>query len=71
VTKLAPHKALKLIAQDKLTFDESVVLHRVAGDKPHVMVDLIDFTRSRPSGQSSRHLETSLLDRILYLKSTG
>ena len=29
VTKCAPHKALKLIASGKLTFDERVVLHRV------------------------------------------
>ena len=30
MTKLAPHKALKLIASGKLTFDERVVVHRVA-----------------------------------------
>ena len=30
VTKCAPYKALKLIARGKLTFDERVVLHRVA-----------------------------------------
>ena len=29
MTKFAPHKALKLIAEGKLTFDERVVLHRV------------------------------------------
>ena len=29
VTKFAPHKALKLIAWGKMTFDERVVLHRV------------------------------------------
>ena len=29
VTKFAPHKALKLIARGKLTFDERAVLHRV------------------------------------------
>ena len=29
VTKFAPHKALKLIAWGKWTFDERVVLHRV------------------------------------------
>jgi len=28
VTKFAPHKALKLIARGKLTFDERVVVHR-------------------------------------------
>jgi len=28
-TKFAPHKALKLIARGKLTFDERVLLHRV------------------------------------------
>ena len=31
VTKSAPHKALKLIVRDMLTFDERVVLHRVEG----------------------------------------
>ena len=30
VSKFAPHKALHLIAGGKLTFDEWVVLHRVA-----------------------------------------
>ena len=30
VTEFAPHKALKLIAQGKLTFDARVVLQRVA-----------------------------------------
>jgi len=29
VTKFAPHKALKLIAGGKLTFDEKVVIHLV------------------------------------------
>jgi len=29
VTKIAPHKALNLIARDKLTFDEKIALHRV------------------------------------------
>ena len=29
MTNFAPHKALKLIARGKLTFDERVVLHRV------------------------------------------
>jgi len=36
VTKFAPHKVLKLIACRNLTFDESVVLHRVgpiSGDR--------------------------------------
>ena len=32
MTKLAPHKALMLISFGKLTFDERVVLHRVATD---------------------------------------
>ena len=31
VTKFAPHKALKLIALGKLTFDERVLLNRVGG----------------------------------------
>ena len=31
VTKSAPHKAFKLIAWVKLTFDKRVVLHRVVG----------------------------------------
>ena len=31
VTKFAPHKALKITARAKLTFDERVVLHRVKG----------------------------------------
>jgi hypothetical protein len=31
VTKLAPHKALQLIASGKLTFDEKVVIHRGDG----------------------------------------
>ena len=30
VSKFAPHKTLKLIARRNLTFDERVVLHRVA-----------------------------------------
>ena len=30
VTKFVPHKSPKLIASGKLTFDERVVLHRVA-----------------------------------------
>ena len=29
VTKVAPHKALMLVAQEKLHFDEWEVLHRV------------------------------------------
>ena len=39
-TKCAPHKALKLIAYGKLTFDERVVLHRVVvwGGREFVMV---------------------------------
>ena len=39
VTKFAPHKALKLIASGKLTYDERVVLHRVARD-----MSSFDFT---------------------------
>ena len=34
VTNFAPNKALKFIARGKLTFDERVVIHRVAGVTP-------------------------------------
>ena len=34
VTKFAPHKAPKLIARGKLTFDARVVLHRASGVRP-------------------------------------
>jgi len=33
VTTFAPHKALELIVWGRLTFDERVVLHRVAGNR--------------------------------------
>ena len=36
VTSFAPHKALKLIACGKLTFDDRVVLHRVAMRGPNM-----------------------------------
>ena len=51
VTTLAPHTALKLIASFTLTFDDRVVLHRVAGSRPGTAPSgLLDFRYARPSG---------------------
>ena len=59
MTKFAPHKALKSIPSDELTFDERVVLHRVVGAR----------TKSEPGRQSTRNQEGGggLLETLLLL----
>ena len=53
VTKFAPQKALELIASCKLTFDESVVLHRMVDETGRVPAPKLTDLYCKPSTSTS------------------
>ena len=56
-TKFAPHKALKLIARGNLTFEERIVVHRMAERLDDAQCDTVAEDEMRRAGFSGQKVE--------------